>query len=144
MKPVNYIITATALNRRDRKLKRYEMFCTDSIIQYKKKITTQLRCPVWDGGVCVGVEECNYPSAISWPQLERVFFYCTEKQTASLSNYDYLTPVTLRMCSALYRLFLNGWNQAQIVIEVCFKCVSVSSVLQVLSNISQHQNKLEV
>lgn len=58
-------------------------------------------------------------------------FYCTEKQTASLSNYDYLAPVILMVCSALYRLFLKGWSQAQIVIKVGFKCSSVSSLLQV-------------
>lgn len=63
-------------------------------------------------------------------------FYSAGKQTASLSNYDYLAPVVLRVCSALYRLFLKGWSQAQIVIKVCFKCASVSSVLRVLSYLS--------
>lgn len=74
----------------------------------------------------------------------RECFYCKEKQTASLSNYDYLTPATPRVCYALYRLFLNDWNQAWIVIEVCFKCITVSSVLQVPSDLSRHQNNLEV
>ena len=68
-------------------------------------------------------------------------FYCTEKQTASLSNYEYLATVILRVCSALYRLFLKGWSQTQVVIKVCFKCFSVSSVLQFLSDLRQHQNR---
>lgn len=71
----------------------------------------------------------------------RECFIAQRKQTASLSNYDYLAPVILRACSALYRLILKGWSQAHIVSKVCFKCFSVSSVLQVLSDLSQHQNR---
>lgn len=58
------------------------------------------------------------------PSLKECF-YCAEKQTASLSNYDYLAPVVLRVCSALYRLFLKGWSRAHVVIKVCFKCLRV-------------------
>lgn len=59
-------------------------------------------------------------------------FYGAEKQTASLSNYEYLAPVTLRLRSALYGLFLKGWRHAEVLIKMCVKCVFVSSVLQQL------------
>lgn len=69
-------------------------------------------------------------------------FYCTEKETASLSNYEYLDPVIWRVCSALYRLFLKGWSQTHVVIKVCLKCFSVSPVLQALSDLSQQSKEV--
>lgn len=61
-----------------------------------------------------GVIPLQPPAASSF-----TVFYYTEKQTASLSSFDYVAPVILSVCSALYRLVLKGWSQAQIVMKVC-------------------------
>lgn len=71
---------------------------------------------------------CDSLPGTSCCQHDGVFFYGAEKQTASLSNYEYLAPVTLRQRSALYRLFLKGWSHTEGLIKMCIKCVFVSSV----------------
>lgn len=86
-----------------------------------------------DEGKKENPEEFDYLLGISCPSLKECF-YCAEKQTASLSNYEYLASVIVRVCSALYRLFLQGWSQTQVVNKVCFKCFSVRLVLRVLTD----------
>lgn len=73
------------------------------------------------------------------PSLKECF-YCSEKQTASLSNYEYLAPVIQRVCSALYGLFLESWSQTQVVIKVCVKWFSVRLVFTG-SVTPKHQNR---
>lgn len=44
--------------------------------------------------------------------LKGCFFYCGEKQTASLSSHQSAAQLIPRFGSALYRLFLQGWSPA--------------------------------
>lgn len=56
-----------------------------------------------DEGALENLQECDYLSAISCAHC----FYCTEKQTASLSNCDYLAPVAVNMFSLLHKPLLR-------------------------------------
>lgn len=73
-----------------------------------------------DEGKKENLEECVITCQASAAASSRECFYCGEKQTASFSNYEYLAPVTLRVCSTRYRLFLKDWSQTKVVIIMCF------------------------
>lgn len=73
---------------------------------------------VGGGGTKKVMRESRNPdkcSPVSCAQIQHNF-YCTEEETASLSNSDYLAPVRLRL--ATFLLLLNVWSRDVVIIEM--------------------------